>query len=222
MKYQTQLRPIHFDSDSFKAFLQTLQKYSEVEDFEATAIWDGGKSKVTFTEASQLVEDGSIPNQILSFDLRLQADKGYIWIDAIGSKEYHRLIVNGEEEWTKTNVQNITEFVESQGNELRSWLSHRNLFYLQLFVAGVFISNFLPFIWTVINPLMTVPISTEQLLIGAGLFGIITLLEVPKRIYPYVVLCRNGTEPLYRTIVSIIIPIISVIGAALSAVALLS
>ena len=216
MRYVTQLGPIHFDSDLFNVFLQSLQEYSEVEKFEATAIWNEFDSKVTFDDASKLIEDGSIPNRLLSFDLYLRADKGTIKVRADSDKENFQLAVKGEEQWVKTNIQNITDLVESQGNELRYWLSHQNLFYLQLFVAGAFISNFLPDIWALINPIIHVPISTRSLLIGSGLLLLIGLLEIPKRIYPYVVLRRNGTEPVYKTIISVMIPVLSFIAAILS------
>jgi hypothetical protein len=223
MRVTKQLEPIYYDSALFSDFLDELEKYSTVTDMKGSVEWDNRDTRVQFDDARQLIDDKTVPNRVLAFSVKLRAEEGRIEIavDSTKGREFHRLIIDGEEEWVKQNLQNISDFENAQTETLRAFISNKRLTYLQFLLGGSLIATLAPHAIT-LHPVFDFPIPPETLLIAGGHILMIGLLEVPKRIYPYVVFTRNGTEPLHRAIISVLIPMLTLIGVVLSAVGLLT
>lgn len=222
MEVTKQLQPIYYDSDLLLDLLEEIERYSTVEKFEGRAEWDGRDTRFQFDDAYNLIDENTIPNRILAFEVHLRADEGHIrlTVDATKGNEFHRLIIRGDEEWVKKNLQNISDFERSHTERLRSILSNAHLTGLQYLLTGSALILAIPYMIT-LHPSFHFPIPREVLLLGGVHLLLIALLEVPKRIYPYVVFTRNGTEPIHRAIISVLIPLLSVISVALSAIGVL-
>jgi len=224
MRWKDELPPINFDSELFSDFLDRLEEYSEVEQTTVTVNWNGGDTEVQFNEIRKILEDQSLPDRILSYKIAISTKEGQIRViaDGQGANEVHQLSIQGPDAWVKTNIQNITSLLEARKSTLRSVLSRKNLFFLQMLLIGSLASIFLPYGIAILHPMTHLPVPERVLWLSVSQFLLLGFLEVPKRLYPYVVIRRNGVEPLYRRVLSILIPLLTIVSVALSAVSLLT
>jgi hypothetical protein len=200
-----------------------MEEYSTVNSFKGRVEWDDRETRVAFDDARKLIDDRTIPNRILAFGVELIAEEGRIKIDVDSTRgrEFHRLIIDGEEDWVKQNLQTIHDFENAQTERLRKVLSNKRLTYLQYVLAGSLLAILLPHILPP-YPAFDVPVPQEILMLAGAHIILLVLIEIPKRVYPYVVLNRNGTEPLHKVIISALISILSIVSVVFSAIGLLS
>lgn len=224
MEWRKQLEPIHYDTALFKELLDRIKDGSDYREFEVIVGWDG--STVTFDDPYEIIDDKSIQDTLRHFSITYRDDSGYMRVtgfdskseNIFGDKEKHEVLIRGEKESVKRKLQSISEFEAAQSNDLARWLSKRSLRRVQAVLGASLVFTFI--VGT--GYLSTFPLPKSALFAIAIQIGMIGLLELPKRIYPFIALFRHDTTPLYKTWISVGSVVTSVVGTLLALVGLLS
>jgi len=218
MRWKQQLGPIHYNAELFGDLIDRIEEYTDADKFEVTAKWDDKKSEVTLDNPREILDTKSIPNRIQTFDLYLRGQKGRIklTVDSRRGREFHRLIVEGEDEgWVRKNVQNIHEFERIQRNKIRKYLNTNILRSIQALLVGSIIATAGPYIITNLNKVIQYPIPNYIIYLSVFQIGMLFAVETSRWLYPHTLLIRNGADPLHKKAISIAMPILSIISVAL-------
>lgn len=223
MEWRKQLEPIHYDTALFKELLDRIKDGSDYRKFEATVGWNG--STVTFDDPYEIIDDRSIPDTLRDFRINYRDDSGYIRVtgfdrkseNIFGVKEMHEVTIEGDKEFVKRKLQSISEFEAAQSNDLARWLSKRSLRRVQTVLGASLVFTFI--VGT--GSLSTFPLPQSALFAIAIQIGMIGLLELPKRTYPFIAVMRHDTTPPYKTWISVVSVVTSVVGTLLTLVGLL-